>query len=97
MAPSVPAADLSEKTSKDDVMSAPALPPVADDAEGEDMGGANGAPARKDKNKKRKHDGETPDEKAARKEAKRARKEEKERKKLEKELKKAGKAGSSEA
>jgi len=75
-------------------MPAPTVPPAADEAEDEEMGGTNGTAT--DKSKKRKHDGETPEAKAARKEAKRARKEEKERKKLEKELKKAGKAGGTE-
>jgi len=76
-------------------MSAPTIPAATDEVEDEEMVGANGATA--DKNKKRKHDGETPEEKAARKEAKRARKEEKERKKLEKELKKTGKTGGTDA
>ena len=77
-------------------MPTPTVPATADDAEDEEMGGdANGTAAAK--NKKRKHDGETPEEKAARKEAKRARKEEKERKKLDKELKKASKAGGTDA
>jgi hypothetical protein len=73
-------------------MTTPTIPSTVDEVEGDETGGANGATA--DKNKKRKHDGETPEEKAARKEAKRAKKEEKERKKLGKELKKAGKVGS---
>jgi len=76
-------------------MSASTIHPPTDEAEDVEMGGTNGTTA--DKNKKRKHDGETPEAKAARKEAKRARKEVKERKKLEKELKKTGKTGSTEA